>query len=100
MPLGVKGKRYVRPQNLYDVLMVNSKKGTFLTFLLLILPIRGLDDPLWRNKLRVFKSLEVSSIWLLQGRGAGVWGSCGGGVGSGGGGGHRRDGGGGCRGIF
>ena len=84
--------------------MVNSKKGTFLTFLLLILPItiRGLDDPLWRNKLRVFKSLEVSSIWLLQSRGAGVWGSCGGGVGSGGGGGggHRRDGGGGCRGIF
>ena len=79
--------------------MVNSKKGTFLTFLLLILPIRGLDDPLWRNKLRVFKSLEVSSIWLLQSRGAGVWGSCGGGVG-GGGGGHRRDGGGGCRGIF
>ena len=68
-----------------------------MTFLLLILPIRGLDDPLWRNKLRVFKSLEVSSIWLLQSRGAGVWGSCGGGVG---GGGHRRDGGGGCRGIF
>ena len=83
--------------------MVNSKKGTFLTFLLLILPIRGLDDPLWRNKLRVFKSMEVSSIRLLQSRGAGVWGSCGGGVGSGGGGGgggHRRDGGGGCRGIF
>ena len=66
--------------------MVNSKKGTFLTFLLLILPItiRGLDDPLWRNKLRVFKSLEVSSIWLLQSRGTGVWGSCGGGVGVGG----------------
>ena len=85
--------------------MVNSKKGTFLTFLLLILPIRGLDDPLWRNKLRVFKSMEVSSIRLLQSRGAGVWGCYGGGVGScggggGGDGGHRRDGGGGCRGIF
>ena len=87
--------------------MVNSKKGTFLTFLLLILPItiRGLDDPLWRNKLRVFKSMEVSSIRLLQSRGAGVWGSCGGGVGSGGGGGgggcgHWCDGGGGGRGIF
>ena len=82
------------------VLIVNSKKGTFSAILLLILPIRGLDNPLWRNKLWVFKSLEVSSIWLLQSRGAGVWGSCGGGVGSGGGGGHRRDGGGGCRGIF
>ena len=78
--------------------MVNSKKGTFLTFLLLILPIRGLDDPLWKNRLRVFKSLEVSSIWLLQSRGAGVWGSCGGGVGSGCGG--VCSGGGGYRGIF
>ena len=74
------------------------KKARFLTFLLLILPIRGLDDPLWRNKLRVFKSLEVSSIWLLQSRGAGVWGSCGGGVGSGCGG--VCSGGGGYRGIF
>ena len=78
--------------------MVNSKKGTFLTLLLLILPIRGLDDPLWKNRLRVFKSLEVSSIWLLQSRGAGVWGSCGGGVGSGCGG--VCSGGGGYRGIF